>query len=235
MTQLLEPWSGLRAAKRHAGVLERHDFAHLRQYGQVRHVPPGTVVASAGSRVTHVQVVAAGELQLCARVDGRRVPALLVRRGGVISDIPLLLDGPIPYDAVATQASEIIQLTCDRWLSMLTSNSGLCLRWMQSMARRLDDDRRRLVVVTSRPLTAQVAYLLLEMAEPGDDGRPEVRMSQATIAHLLGARRQSVTRILCDLRDRGRIESRYGSTVLLDVEGLREVRGDEPLPVAVPV
>lgn len=235
MTQLLEPWSGLRAAKQHAGVLQRHDLALLRQYGQVRHVTPGTVVASAGTRVTHVQVVAAGELQLCARVDGRRVPALLVRRGGVISDIPLLLDSPVPYDAVATQDSAIIELTCERWLSMLTSSSGLCLRWMQSMARRLDDDRRRLVVVTSRPLAAQVAYLLLEMVEAREDGGLEVRLSQATIAHLLGARRQSVTRVLCDLRDRGCISSRYGSTVLLDVEGLRGVRGDEPLPVAVPV
>lgn len=234
MTQLAEPWSGLHAAKRHAGVLQPHDFAHLRQYGTVRHVAAGTRVASAGTRVTHVQVVAAGELQLCTRVEGRRVAALLVRRGGVISDIPLLLDAPMPFDAVTTQQSELIELTCERWLSMLTSNSGLCLRWMQSMARRLEDDRRRLVVMTSRPLAAQVAYLLLEMAEPGDDGRLEVRMSQATIAHLLGARRQSVTRVLCDLREQGCIASRYGSTVLLDPAVLQAVRGEEPLPVGDP-
>jgi CRP-like cAMP-binding protein len=69
------------------------------------------------------------------------------------------------------------------------------------MASRLDDDRRRLLVVTSRPLVAQVAYLLLEMAEPGDDGELEVHLSQATIAHLLGSRRQSVTRVLSDMRD----------------------------------
>lgn len=224
-------WGGLQAAKRHAGVLQRHDLAILRQYGGVQHVCSGTLVAAAGSRIEHVQVVATGELQLCARVDGRRVAALLVRPGGVIADIPLLLDAPMPYDAVATQDTELISLTCERWLIMLTSHPELCLRWMQSMARRLEDDRRRLVMITSRPLPAQVAYLLLEMAEPGENGELHVRLSHATIAHLLGARRQSVTRVLCDLRRHGCIDSRYGDTVVLDAEGLRAMRGGEPLPV----
>lgn len=232
MTQQPQPWSGLHAARRHAGVLRRADFATLRQFGTAQHVTAGTVVAAAGRPIKHVQVVATGELQLCARVDGHRVAALLVRSGGVISDIPLLLDAPMPYDAVATQDSEIIFLTCDRWMQMLTSNPGLCLRWMQSMAQRLDDDRRRLLVVTTRPLPAQVAYLLLEMAETGEDGRPEVHLSQETIAHLLGARRQSVTRVLSRLRDQGCITTRYGVTVLLDEEGLEAARGDQPLPTS---
>ena len=232
MNEPLQQWDALRAAKRHAGVLQRHEFATLRQYGTTRRVPAGTLVASAGSRISHVQVVAAGELQLCARVDGRRVAALVVRAGGVICDIPMLLDGPMPYDAVATHQSELIELTCERWMSMLASNPGMCLRWMQSMAARLDDDRRRLLITTSRPLKAQVAYLLLEMSEPGADGSLEVHLSQATLAQLLGARRQSVSRVLCELRDQGCILSRYGVTVLIDVEGLRSVSGNEPLPVA---
>ena len=117
-------------------------WRRLRQYGSVRHVGAGTLLVAAGTPIRHVQVVAGGELQLCARVDGRRVTALLVRPGGVICDIPLLLEAPMPYDALATQDTEIISLTCDRWLSMLTLHQDLCLRWMLSIARRLDDDRR---------------------------------------------------------------------------------------------
>jgi CRP-like cAMP-binding protein len=230
MAGQLQLWSRLHAVRGHAGVLRRADFATLRQFGLAQHVPAGAVVASAGSPINHVQVVVTGQLQLCARVHGRRVPALVVRSGGVISDIPLLLDAPMPYDAVTTQESEIIRLTSGRWMRMLSSNQSLCLRWMQSMARRLDDDRRRLLVVTTRQLPAQVAYLLLEMAEPGDDGRPGVHLTQETIAHLLGARRQSVTRVLCGLREEGCIASRYGATVILDEERLRVVRGDAPLP-----
>jgi CRP-like cAMP-binding protein len=230
MTGRPQAWSGMDAARGHGGLLRREDFGTLRKFGSAQYVAAGTVVASAGTSVKHVHVVVTGELQLCARVGGHRVAALLVRSGGVIADIPLLLDAPMPYDAVASQDTEIIRLTCDRWMQMLTTNRNLCLRWMQSMAERLDAERRRLLVVTTRPLPAQVAYLLLEMSEQGNDGQPEVHLTQETIAHLLGARRQSVTRVMSRLRDEGYITSRYGITVILDEEGLRAVRGDEPLP-----
>lgn len=122
----------------------------LRLVGETQHVAAGTVIATAGTAIRHIQVVASGELQLCARVDGHRVAALLVRSGGVVADVPVLLDAPMPYDAVATQDTEVIRLTRDRWMRMLAENQGLCLRWMQSMAQRLDDDRRRSVRSTNK-------------------------------------------------------------------------------------
>jgi CRP-like cAMP-binding protein len=105
---------------------------------------------------------------------------------------------------------------------------------MASIARRLDDDRRRLVAITTKPLVAQVAYLLLEMSEPGLDGTKVVKLSHTTIAHLLGARRQSVSRVMSELREHGCIDTKYGATVILDEAGLRQVRGEQPLPVGVP-
>jgi len=50
------------------------------------------------------------------------------------------------------------------------------------------------------------------------------------MSHLLGARRQSVTRVIAELRRRGVVETSYGVTRLLDEEGLRDVMGREPLP-----
>ena len=55
------------------------------------------------------------------------------------------------------------------------------------------------------------------------------RFSHNTLAQLLGARRQSVTRVLGELRDRELILSHYGATVLRDPAGLRVIMGSEPL------
>jgi CRP-like cAMP-binding protein len=154
----------------------------------------------------------------------------VVRPGGVIADIPLLLGAPMPFDAVASRDTHCIALTKQRWTDLLTTNDSLALRWMTSIARRLDDDRRRLVVVTSKTLIAQVAYLLLDLAESDVDDRRVVRLSHTTLAHLLGARRQSVTRVIAQLREQGLIQTGYGATELLDVEGLTEVMGADPLP-----
>ena len=226
----ISPWS----AMQNLGLLRPVELARLRRSGSVRQVEAGTLVAASGSPVRQVQVVVDGELELMARLDTGRTTMSVVRSGGVIADIPLLLHAPMPYDAIASRDTELIALSRQSWTDLLATSPSLALRWMTSIARRLDDDRRRLVVVTSRPLLAQVAYLLLDMQEPDPGGVPEVRLSHATLAQLLGARRQSVTRALGELRARALIQSRYGATVLVDPAGLREVMGAAPLPVAEP-
>lgn len=223
-------WISAASAERNLGLLRRNELVQLRQFGSVRYADAGTVVAASGSKVTHVQVVSDGELELRARLDEGRATMAVVRTGGVIADIPLLLNAPMPFDAIASRDTELILLSRRRWTELLTSSPDLALRWMTSIAHRLDDDRRRLVVVTSKPLVAQVAYLLLDLVESGPAGEPVVKLSHTTIAHLLGARRQSVTRVVGELKRAGLVESRYGHTVLLDPDGLREVMGSAPLP-----
>jgi CRP-like cAMP-binding protein len=223
-------WISAASAERNLGLLRRRELVQLREFGSVHYADAGTVVAASGSTVTHVQVVSDGELELRARLDDGRVTMAVVRTGGVIADIPLLLNAPMPFDAIASRDTEYIALSRQRWTELLTHSPDLALRWMSSIARRLDDDRRRLVVVTSKPLAGQVAYLLLDLLEPGPDGDTVVKLSHTTIAHLLGARRQSVTRVMGELKRRGLVESRYGHTVLLDLDGLRAVMGSEPLP-----
>ena len=223
-------WISAASAERNLGLLRPRELARLREFGTVHHADAGTVVAASGTTVTHVQVVSDGELELRARLDEGRATMAVVRTGGVIADIPLLLNAPMPFDAIASRATECIRLSRERWTQLLTESPDLALRWMTSIARRLDDDRRRLVVVTSKPLIGQVAYLLLELAEDGPDGEPLVKLSHTTLADLLGARRQSVTRVVAELKRRGLVETRYGHAVLLDPDGLRQVMGSEPLP-----
>ncbi|MEX2289165.1 MAG: Crp/Fnr family transcriptional regulator [Mycobacteriales bacterium] len=178
------------------GLLTRHELAVLRELGTVRDVDAGTVVAAAGSPATHVQFVTDGELELMARLPTGRTTVAVVRTGGVILDIPLLLRRRMPFDAVASRDTEMVALSRQQWVELLQSSASLSTRWMSSIARRLDQDRPRLVVVTSRPLIAQVAYLLLDQAEAEGDQHRVVHLSHLTMAHLLGARRQSVTRVL---------------------------------------
>jgi CRP-like cAMP-binding protein len=223
-------WISQASTRENLGLISGAEIAELRKLGAVRYAKAGTVVAAAGSAATHVQVVADGELELMARLESGRTTMAVVRTGGVIQDIPMLMGKPMPFDAVASRDTEMIALSRQRFTELLHSSPTLAIRWMASIARRLDDDRRRLVVITSRPLIAQVAYLLLDLAEVDNSGRCTVRLSHTTMAHLLGARRQSVTRVIAELRHQDLISTRYGVTVLDDPDGLRKVMGSEPLP-----
>lgn len=212
------------------GLLGHTGRSLLLAHGHERTVDSGTVLARAGDPVSEILVVSRGELELKARVDGARVTAGVLRTGGVFADIPFLIGAPTSYDAIASRETDVIAVSGAMWTQLMASSPPLALRWMTSIARRLDEDRRRLVVITSRPLIAQIAYLLVSMCESDDDGAPVVRLSHSTIAQLLGARRQSVTRTVSVLRNEGLIQTTYGAILLVDPPGLRRLMGGDPLP-----
>lgn len=214
-------------------AIARQDFtpigpADLRQLKGVaadRDVEEGTRLIAAGDRVDRVLIVGSGEVELLARAqDGRRVMAV-VRKGGVIADIPLLLGTPMPFDAVVSRRGSVCELDQDALLTFLRTAPSISLRWMRSIAQRLDADRRRLLAMMSSDLTAQVAFLLLDHAEGDQHGTPVVRLSHEVMAQLLGARRQSVSRVLGELRQRGLLDTGYRQTVLLKPGELQAVAG----------
>jgi len=221
-----------------SGVSARHDLtllegemlAHLRRAGTPRGVPAGQLVAAAGRNTDRVLVVLDGELELRARLpSGGRVVMALVRRGGVIADIPVLLGSPMPFDAVASRGTWVIEISDEEWMHLLQQFPALCLRWMASIARRLDADRRRLAVMMTRRLEAQVAFVLLEQQEQ-QSGTLVVRLTHEVIADLVGARRQSVSKVMRTLTTMGLISSGYGQVELLDVRGLEALLGGDLLP-----
>jgi CRP-like cAMP-binding protein len=205
-------------------------LTRLRRAGVPRGVPAGQCVAAAGAHVERVLVILDGEVELLARLpSGGRVVMALVRRGGVVADIPLLLSSPMPFDAVASRPTWVIEITAEEWMRLLQQFPVLCLRWMGSIARRLDADRRRLAVMTTRRLEAQVVFILLEQQEPDGAGMV-VHLTHEVIADLVGARRQSVTRVMRKLTGDGLVSSGYGRIELLDIDGLRALLGGDPLP-----
>ncbi len=206
------------------------DVSHIKAVGAEEYVHPGHRLLAAGDQVDGVLIVGSGEVELLAHtVAGRRVMAV-VRKGGVIGDIPLFLEAPMPFDAVVSRGALVCELDRSALLAFLTSAPSASMRWMRSIALRLDDDRRRLMAILTSDLKAQVAFLLLEHAEMKPGAQPIVHLTHEVIAQLLGARRQSVSRVIAGLRDEGLLTSAYRRIVINDAEALQAVAGPT-LPV----
>jgi CRP-like cAMP-binding protein len=218
-------WSARAATRQDFAPFTRADIAHIKAAAVEEYVEPGRRLLAAGTHVDRVMVLGSGEVELLAQTHaGRRVMGV-VRKGGVIGDIPMLLESPMPYDAVVSRRALVCELDRKAVTTFLSSAPAASLRWMRSIALRLEDDRRRLLAILTSDLTAQVAFLLLEHAEPDAGGRPVVHLSHDVIAQLLGARRQSVSRVIAELRERGVIATAYRQIVLEDPQGLQEVAG----------
>lgn len=222
---LVGGWSARAAARQDVAPFADSDIAHIKSAAVEEHMEAGTRLLAAGDAVDRILVIGSGEVELLAHTPGGRRVMAVVRKGGVIGDIPLFLEAAMPYDAVVSRRALVCQLDRKALLSFLTSAPSASLRWMRSIAVRLDDDRRRLLAIMTSDLTAQVAFLLLEHAEQGADGDAVVHLSHDVIAQLLGARRQSVSRVVADLRGRGMLDTAYRRIVLRDPDALQQVAG----------
>jgi CRP-like cAMP-binding protein len=219
-------WIARAMARTDLTPLRVDDIARLEQVVQVRTEPPGTVLISAGSRVDAVHVVRRGHIRLATRrpVGGRQLVGL-IREGGVIGDIPMFCEQPMPFDALVGEHTTVLEIPRDQLLALLSESSALALRWMTSLAKRLEQTQRRMVALLTKDLTMQVALLLLEERERDAAGRWVVHLSHGTIAQLLGVRRQSVSRVLGTMREDGLVAGGYRIIELLDAPRISVLAG----------
>lgn len=219
-------WIARAMARTDLTPLHPSDIEQLERVVRVRHEPQGTVLLTAGATVESVFVVRSGEVRLATRrpLGGRQLVGL-IREGGVVGDIPMFCERPMPFDALTGQQTTILEISRTQLLTLLTQSPSLSLRWMTSLAKRLEQTQHRMVSLLTKDLTMQVALLLLDEREQQTGDSWVVRLSHGTIAQLLGVRRQSVSRVLATLRADGLVSSGYRTIVLRDVDGLAKVAG----------
>lgn len=132
----------------------------------------------------------------------------------------------MPFDAVVETDATLVDLDRDDLLALLRGSPTLALRWTTSVAARLEHSQRRLATLLTKDLDAQVASLLLDARERADDGGWQTPLSHGMLAELLGVRRQSVSRAMARLRQRGVVANAYRRITLLDLDGLAELAGE---------
>ena len=88
-----------------------------------------------------------------------------------------------------------------------------------SSARAVGQTQRRVIHLMRKTVLAQVADLLAEEGQPSG----EVRLSQESMATLLGVSRQTVNESIGRLKELGAIETGYRLAKILDVEMLNAI------------
>lgn len=224
-------WISRASARADLTPVGQDNFERLVAAGNLRQVDAGSLLARADAPVAQVFIVRIGEVHLAKRrSEGGRHVVAIADALCVIGDIPLFCGHTWPFDVVVAKPSEVIEIASDRLVELLSRSGELAVQWAASIAKRFELTQRRQVVMLTKELRPRVATFLLEERRRGDSGTWEVRLTQETIGQLLGARRQSIARVLRELKDTGLTSSGYGAILLDDLVGLARVAG-EPLDV----
>ena len=184
--------------------------------------PAGAVLFHEGDAPARVHILRHGAVELSKIVGGRRAVLQLLGPGDVFGDVPMLVRMREPFDARALEESTVLSVDSVELFRLLERRPRLARRWLVSLAMRMAGTQARLVDLLADGLVAQVASVLVRQAEQGF-----VRLNQATLADLLGVRRQSVNRVLKRMEADGLVRVSYRQVEVLDPAGLLLVTAAE--------
>ncbi len=166
---------------------------------------PGTHLFREGEESIAAYVVKAGDVELYrSRPEGDLVVGR-VGPGAVIGDIALFQGTPYISSAKAVEPVTAFRLDRSKLLPLLTEHPVIAMRWLVAGLNQLEATQRHVIRLMHRTVIEQVAELILDEA----DRFGEVRLSQTSLANLLGSTRQTVNQALAQLRKAGAIETGY--------------------------
>lgn len=140
--------------------------------------------------------------------------------GDVDGDISLILHMPFGYSGHAIEAVHALRLSDEDFESLIRTSPALARRWLSSVAFRLAHAHQRVLQLSGRDLTQQLAGLLLDEERNG-----EVPLPPESLVALLGVRRPSINKVMRTLERRNLVRTSYGRVELLDLDALSECRG----------
>jgi CRP-like cAMP-binding protein len=176
----------------------------------------GTHLFREGDFANACFIIEEGEVELYRTSGSDRSVVSRIGPGSVVGDIAMFQERPYLSSARALRTTKVLQLERDRLIPLLLARPILAMRWLVNGLSQLESTQQRIIRLMNRTVLEQVAGLLLDE----QDSYGEVLLSQAAIAELLGASRQSVNEALARLRKEGSIDTGYRRITVVEEDGL---------------
>jgi CRP/FNR family transcriptional regulator/CRP/FNR family cyclic AMP-dependent transcriptional regulator len=159
-----------------------------------------------------------------ASADGKRITIAWVRPGNFFGTIGSVKDGPRPESAVALEACDALLLQREHFQAFLKEHPDSAMIMIEQLAQRWQGTLILLQDVAFLDVPGRLAKVLLGLRERGNfssDGDSTEAPSQAEMATLIGATRESVNKWLQNFCHQGLIAWEGKRIRILDREGLR--------------
>lgn len=182
------------------------ELARIVAVARTRSHPRNSVILIEHDPGDALFVVLAGEVKVVlAGEDGREVILSILKAGDFFGEMALIDDRPRSANVVATADSVLLVLRREDFQACLEENPRIAFGLLRELSRRLrlaDDKIGALVLLD---VNGRIARLLLTLADEHNGLSVPRTVTHHTIAQMIGSTRESVTRTLRDLQDRGLI------------------------------
>ena len=146
-----------------------------------------------------VKVVLIGE-------DGREVILSVLKEGDFFGEMALIDDEPRSAHVIAMEDANLLVLRREDFHQRLRETPNISVGLLRAMTRRLREADEKIGGLVLLDVNGRVAKLLLRLADEHDGVHITRRITHHTIAQMVGSSRETVSRTIRDLADRGLIE-----------------------------
>lgn len=188
------------------------DYSHLTTY------PRGAVLFVEGQAARGAFVLCAGRVKLStASKEGKVLVFRVVEPGDVIGLSAVISGEPYEVTAETTEPCLVNFVEREGLLRLMERSGELGLRSARALSREFQSTYRGIQdLVLSRSSSGKLARLLLSWVRDNasDDSRVHAPVTHEEIAQRIGTSRETVTRLLSDLRKRNFVHLE-GSTLII--------------------
>ncbi|HLB35732.1 MAG TPA: Crp/Fnr family transcriptional regulator [Gemmatimonadales bacterium] len=187
--------------------LSEAEIARLGDIARDRSYPKNSVILFEDDPGDSLYVVVTGLVKVVLiGEDGREVILSVLKEGDFFGEMSLIDDQPRSAHVIAMEDSNLLVVRREDFQHRLREAPGIAVGMLRAMSRRLREADEKIGGLVLLDVNGRVAKLLLSMADENDGVHITRRVTHHTIAQMVGSSRETVSRTMRELADRGHIE-----------------------------
>jgi CRP-like cAMP-binding protein len=203
--------------------------AELSRFAEVlreREYPKNSVILFEDDPGDALYIVSAGQVKVVLiGEDGREVILSVLDDGDFFGEMSLIDDEPRSAHVIAMKDSQLLVLRRDDFQVQLQAHPQIALKLLRVLVQRLRRADEKIGSLVLLDVNGRVARLLLDLSE--ESGGPKItrRLTHHTIAQMIGSSRETVSRAMRELVERGCIEVSRRDITIRQADALRTMAG----------
>lgn len=203
--------------------LDRSELEKFAEVTREKSYPKGSVILFEDDPGDSLFVVRDGRVKVVLiGEDGREVILGVLGVGEYFGELSLIDDRPRSAHVIAMEDSNLLVLRREDFRKRVESSPSVAWSLLTELSRRLRraDDKIGGLVLLDVP--GRIARLLLDLAEETGTNAIEKTLTHQTIAQMIGASRETVSRAMKDFQDAGWITVERRRIAIADRSALEQ-------------
>jgi CRP/FNR family transcriptional regulator, cyclic AMP receptor protein len=206
--------------------LSQEEIAELAKVAVPRTYRSGEVVFREGDSGDTCFVVRSGAIKITREHAGRTIALAELRSGDMFGELAMFGGEMRSATAQALEDTGAVALLAGDIRRLLMGNPDIAVKMLEEMANRVRATNERLANQSFQTVAGRVAGVLIDLvdarqAEGAGASDVLVEATQADIAQLAGASRESASRFLATLERQGLVTTQRGKVIVHDPGSLR--------------